>query len=104
MHLFGVTSSPGCANFALKKMAIDYEGQCGSEAASLVKNDVYIDDGLRSVSTSDTAVTLVKRTKNYTICQTPARMLMVNAPILNLSTNLTRYTAPWSWLNPALHP
>ena len=63
VHLFGATSSPGCANFALKKMASDYEGQCGSEAASFVKNDFYVDDGLKSVSTPDAAITLVKTTK-----------------------------------------
>ena len=30
VHLFGATSSPGCANFALKKVASDYEDQCGT--------------------------------------------------------------------------
>lgn len=59
VHLFGATSSPGCANFALKKMASDFEGQYGSEAASFVKND----DGLKSVSTPDVAITLVKTRK-----------------------------------------
>ena len=57
------TSSPGCANFALKKTASDYEGQCGSEAASFVKNDFYVDDGLKSVPTPEAAISLVKNTK-----------------------------------------
>ena len=63
VHLFGATSSPRCANFALKRMASDYEGQCGSEAASFARNDFYVDDGLKSVSTPDAAITLVKTMK-----------------------------------------
>ena len=63
VHLFGATSSPGCANFDLKKMASDYESQCGTEAASFVKSYFYVDSGLKSVSTPDAAITLVKTTK-----------------------------------------
>lgn len=64
VHLFGATSSPGCANFALKKTASDYEGQYGTEAANFVKNDFYVDDGLKSVSTPEVAISLVKNTKS----------------------------------------
>jgi len=39
VHLFGATSLPGCANFALKRTASDYEGQHGTEAANFVKNN-----------------------------------------------------------------
>lgn len=63
VHLFGATSSPGCANFALKKVASDYEDQCRTEAADFVKNNFYVDDGLRSVSTPEAAASLVKTTK-----------------------------------------
>lgn len=63
VHLFGATSSPGCANFALKKTASDFEDECGSEAAHFVKNDFYVDDGLKSVPTPDAAISLVKNTK-----------------------------------------
>ena len=31
--IFGATSSTDCATFALKKVASDYEDQCGAEAA-----------------------------------------------------------------------
>ena len=44
VHLFGATYSPGCANFALKKVASDYEDQCGTEAANFVKNNFHVDD------------------------------------------------------------
>ena len=55
VHLFGATSSPGCANFALKKVASDYEDQCGAEAADFIRNNFYVDDSLRSVSTPEAA-------------------------------------------------
>ena len=35
-HLFGATSSPGCANFAPKTTADQYEESCGREAADFV--------------------------------------------------------------------
>ena len=60
VHLFGATSSPGCANFALKKVASDYEKQCGSEAAKFVKKNFYVDDGLKSVSSPELAISLIK--------------------------------------------
>ena len=67
VHLFGATSSPGCANFALKKTASDYEGQYGTEAANFVKNNFYVDDGLKSVSAPEVAISLIKKTKS--LCQ-----------------------------------
>ena len=64
VHLFGATSSPGCANFALKRTASDYEGQYGTEAANFVVNNFYVDDGLKSVSTPEAAISLIKKTKS----------------------------------------
>ncbi|XP_053376587.1 uncharacterized protein LOC128547590 [Mercenaria mercenaria] len=48
VHLFGATSSPGCANFGMKKMASDNEEQFGSDIADFIRHDFYVDDGLRS--------------------------------------------------------
>lgn len=39
VHLFGATSSPGCANYAFKKAASDNEDQCGMEAGDYVKKN-----------------------------------------------------------------
>ena len=64
VHLFGATSLPGCANFALKKTASDYESQYGTGAANFVKNDFCVDDGLKSVSTPEAAISLIKKTKS----------------------------------------
>ena len=63
VHLFGASSSPGCANFALKKIASDYEDQYDSEAANFMKNNFYVDDGLNLVPTPEAATSLVKTTK-----------------------------------------
>ena len=54
VDLFGDTTSPRSANFALKKVAGpvagDSEDQCGTEAADLARNNFYV-EGLRSAST-----------------------------------------------------
>ena len=51
VHLFGAASSPGCANFGLKRAADDGEDEFGTEAANFIRNDFYVDDGLKSVPT-----------------------------------------------------
>ena len=63
VHLFGATSSPGCANFALKSTADDHEAEFGVTAANFLRNDFYVDDGLKSVGTVQEAVKLIKNTK-----------------------------------------
>lgn len=67
VHLFGATSSPGCANFALKTTANQYEGVCRKEAADFVRKDFYVDDGLKSVALVDQAKSLISSTKS--LCQ-----------------------------------
>ena len=60
VHLFGASSSPGCANFGLKKAADDGEEEFGNDAASFIRRDFYVDDGLKSVPTAQKAVDLIK--------------------------------------------
>ena len=60
VHLFGATSSPGCSNYALKTTANDNEKELGTEAASFLRNDFYVDDGLKSLPTAEKAIQLVK--------------------------------------------
>ena len=62
-HLFGATSSPGCANISLKTAADEYERECGSQAANFVRDNFYVDDGLKSVSTPTDAVDLIQKAK-----------------------------------------
>ena len=63
VHLFGATSSSGCANIALKAFADDAELECGSRAADFVRKNFYVDDGLISLSTPSEAVNLVSNTQ-----------------------------------------
>ena len=63
VHLFGATTSPSCANFALKQAANDFEGEYGREAANFIRNDFYVDDGLKSVPTVTSAIELVNNVK-----------------------------------------
>ena len=63
VHLFGATSSPGCANYALKAAADDNEIELGSAPANFIRREFYVDDGLESVASVEEAVTLIKDTK-----------------------------------------
>ena len=64
VHLFGASSSPGCANFGLKYVAELGREQFGDLAADFVQHCFYVDDGLTSVSTADDAIELVNNTVN----------------------------------------
>ena len=63
VHLFGATSSPACANYALKAAAEDYK----ENAANFVKKNFYVDDGLISVTSPEEAVQLV--TESRELCK-----------------------------------
>ena len=63
VHLFGATSSPACANYALRATADMYEKRCGSVASMFVKRNFYVDDGLLSVETENEACQLIKDTR-----------------------------------------
>ena len=67
LHLFGATSSSGCANFALKTTANQYEGVCGKEATDFVRKDFYVDDGLKLVTSVEQGKSLISSTKS--LCQ-----------------------------------
>ena len=60
VHLFGATLSPGCANLALPTAADDGKDDLGVEAASFIKENFYVDDGLKSVPTVPEAIKLIK--------------------------------------------
>lgn len=62
VHLFGAASSPSCANFGLRQIAFDYESQYGLDVGVFLRDNFYVDDGLKSVPDEDTAVSLVHRT------------------------------------------
>ena len=63
VHLPGNTSSPGIATCGLRKTALDGEQEYGTDAREFVEKDFYVDDGLKSMSNSEEAIDLLRRTK-----------------------------------------
>ena len=63
VHHFGATSSPGCANYALKMCANDNETNLGPGAANFIRHNFYVNDGVTSVVSVHDAVMLIKDTK-----------------------------------------
>lgn len=59
VHLFGVTSSPSVASYALRSAAEDQRDSASPNAVQTVLHNFYVDDCLRSVATEDKAVILV---------------------------------------------
>ncbi|KAK3729175.1 hypothetical protein QZH41_000580 [Actinostola sp. cb2023] len=58
VHLFGATSSPSCASYALRRTAEDNKDQYNKDIVSTVEKNFYVDDCLKSVKSTDEAVTL----------------------------------------------
>ena len=58
VHLFGATSSPSCAAYALKRTADDNAHLFEPEGVSTVKRNFYVDDCLKSVPTEKDAIKL----------------------------------------------
>ena len=68
VHLFGASSSPGCANYGLKQIASDCEAQYGTPVMNFIHHNFYVDDGLKSVSKVQEAVSLIKNARD--VCAT----------------------------------
>ncbi|XP_078352316.1 uncharacterized protein LOC144637013 [Oculina patagonica] len=59
VHLFGATSSPGCASYGFKHMA-SQEKEAYPSAAQFITHDFYVDDGLSSVESAEQAKELIQ--------------------------------------------
>ncbi|KAJ8411417.1 hypothetical protein AAFF_G00162250 [Aldrovandia affinis] len=57
VHLFGASSSPGCANFGLKYLARQHKDDYPSASAFI--EELYVDDGLTSVPSIEEAKKLI---------------------------------------------
>ena len=57
-HAFGLTSSPSCANYALKQLASDYSDEY-KDASEFLSNSLYIDDCLISLNSDQQALKLI---------------------------------------------
>ena len=61
VHIFGATSSPCCANSALRQTAIDNKGRYDPEVIKTVHRNFYIDEVLKSVPTTERAIWLAEQ-------------------------------------------
>ncbi|KAJ8358212.1 hypothetical protein AAFF_G00022360 [Aldrovandia affinis] len=68
VHLFGATSSPSCASYALRRCAEDTRQLFDAAVVDTVLHNFYVDDCLRSVVSEQEAVKLYHDLK--AICQT----------------------------------
>jgi hypothetical protein len=58
VQLFGATSSPSCANFALRRTADDNSKEFGIKISEIVKRNFHVDDCLKSVADDDEGVSV----------------------------------------------
>ena len=63
VHVFGNSPSPTVATYGLRRVARQGENQYGKDVRHLIDRDFYVDDALKSVSTIEEAVDLLKRTQ-----------------------------------------
>jgi hypothetical protein len=59
VYLFGATSSPSCASYALKKTATDNQGEFDIQMIDTLNRNFYVDDCLKSVPSVENALTIV---------------------------------------------
>ena len=59
-HVFGAMSSPTCANYALKRVAIDNQDEFPI-AAKTIQNNFYMDDFFKSVEITEEAIKVFKQ-------------------------------------------
>ncbi|XP_068691641.1 uncharacterized protein [Montipora foliosa] len=58
VHIFGATSSPCCANKALKQTAEDNKTRLSPEDVKTIQRNFCVDDLLKTVATTESAITL----------------------------------------------
>ena len=58
VHLFGKADSPCCANWVLKKSALDQQDKFDKNVIISVQRDFYMDDFLKSQSTKEDVINL----------------------------------------------
>uniref|UniRef100_UPI003AB10089 uncharacterized protein n=1 Tax=Centroberyx gerrardi TaxID=166262 RepID=UPI003AB10089 len=59
VHIFGAVSSPSCANYALRRTAVDNKDDFEVEVTDTIYNNFYVDDCLKSLPTEEEAMQLV---------------------------------------------
>ena len=62
-HVFGRVSSPSCSNYALKKTASDNLKKYGEKVASILRQNFYVDDMLKSFSSIEETIWITGKVK-----------------------------------------
>ncbi|KAL0151519.1 hypothetical protein M9458_053171 [Cirrhinus mrigala] len=62
VHLFGATSSPGCANYSLKHLANANE-RMYPLGSKFITADFYVDDGVTSVASTEEAIQVARQAR-----------------------------------------
>ena len=60
-HAFGLTSSPSCANFAMRQLAQDFCTSSNKRASDFMQTGFYVDDGLISLSYDEEVIDLIDK-------------------------------------------
>lgn len=60
VHLFGATSSPSCASYALRRSADDHQSEFPADVCQSVKENFYVDDCLKSSATESDAIRMIR--------------------------------------------
>ena len=58
VHLFGATSSPGCVNYSLRRIAEDHRAEFKRSTVQFIQENFYVDDGLDGMPTVAEAIDL----------------------------------------------
>ncbi|XP_066925613.1 uncharacterized protein [Clytia hemisphaerica] len=64
VHLQGATSSPSCANYALRETAKLYKDQFGEDASNTLIRNFYVDDMLKSFPSTQEAIVTIPNIVN----------------------------------------
>ena len=67
VHIFGAISSPGCANFALKRLANDHKDKYSTDVVNFLCTHFYVDDGIYSIGTVQEAFQLVNAARELCV-------------------------------------
>jgi hypothetical protein len=63
VHVFGAVSSPSCANYALRRTALDHQEQFGNEVTDTILRKFYVDDMVTSIDDEDVAIKLSREVR-----------------------------------------
>ena len=63
VHVFGASSSPSCASYALRHLARDVQNGSKTDVQNFIEQGFYVDDGLTSLPTVAAGVELLANTR-----------------------------------------